>query len=423
MRLPLFQSYISLVKNNHDFRNLWASQVISQLGDFFNLIASATLVANLSGGGGLAISGLFLARLLPPFLLGPVVGVVADRFERRTILIVSDLLRAVVVLGFLFVHSEQTIWLLYALTVLQLSISAFFEPTRAAMLPSVVSYKDLVTANTISSATWSTMLALGAALGGLTTAMLGISSAFLIDSATFLVSAWFITRLSANASLATGGEEAHLQRTGWQTFSDGLRYLGHRPTILVLALLKASSALAFGGIEIVQVSYAQIYHPAGSSASATLGLIYLAVGIGTGLGPLLARRITGDSPGPMYWAILVGYLMMAVGYVVLGAATTLTIILLATFARTLGTGINWVYSTSLLQMKVPSHYLGRVFAFDMAMMTLASATSTLGAGWAKDSLGWTPSQLALALGTITLLTMTGWAMFIALHLRKQADFL
>jgi predicted MFS family arabinose efflux permease len=375
-------------------------------------------VADLSGGGGLAIGGLFLARLLPPFVLGPVVGVVADRFERRTILIVTDLLRAVVVLGFLFVRSEQTIWLLYFLTVLQLSISAFFEPPRAAMLPRVVRYDDLVTANTLSSATWSTMLAMGAALGGLTTALVGISAAFLIDATTFLASAWFITRLSPLASKLTG-EEVHLERTGWQSFVDGLNYLWSRPTILVLALLKATSALAFGGVEIVQVAYAQSYHLPGSNASATLGLIYLAVGVGTGLGPLLARRITGDTPRPMYWAILMAYLLMIGGYLALGMAASLPVILLATFARTIGTGINWVYSTSLMQMKVPSHYLGRVFAFDMAMMTLASAASTVGAGWAKDSLGWTPAQLALALAAITLPSVGGWAIFMALDLKKQ----
>lgn len=418
MRLPLLHSYVTLVKDNHDFRNLWFSQIISQLGDWFNLIASASLVSNLSESSGLAISGLFLARLLPPFLLGPLVGVAADRFNRRKILIISDILRAVVVLNFLFVRNADDIWLLYTLTVLQLSISAFFEPTRAAILPGIVDYRDLVTANALSSATWSTMLALGAALGGLATAIFGITSAFIIDALTFLLSAWFITRLSPKASLITDAV-THSPHSGWQDFSDGLKYLGQRPDVLMLALLKASSSLAFGGVEIVQVAYAQIYHPPGGNASATLGLIYLTVGVGTGLGPLLARRITGDTPGPMYWAILAAYLIMAIGYGLLGIASTLAIILLATFARTIGTGVNWVYSTSLIQMKVPSRYLGRVFAFDMAMMTLASATSTLGAGWATDILGWTPAQLSLALSVITLFTMTGWVTFMMLHLRKQ----
>ena len=174
MRLPLIDSYVTLLRTNKQYRLLWLSQVISQTGDWFNLIASAALVAHLSGSG-LAIGGLFLARLLPPFVLSPLVGVVADRFDRRKILIASDLLRTLVVLNFLFVRSEQDIWLLYALTVLQLSISAFFEPTRAALVPSLVARQDLVTANALDGTTWSTMLALGAALGGLATALFGIT--------------------------------------------------------------------------------------------------------------------------------------------------------------------------------------------------------------------------------------------------------
>lgn len=416
MRVSLLDGYVDLVKNNHDFRFLWFSQVISQLGDWFNLIASASLVAGLSGSG-LAIGGLFLARLLPPFVLGPVVGVVADRFDRRKILIASDLLRAVVVLGFLLVRTESDIWLLYALTVLQLSISAFFEPTRAAVLPGIVDYRHLVTANALASATWSTMLALGAALGGLATAAMGITSAFIIDSATFLLSAWFITRLSA--SVSDIGGDGPVTGPGWESFVDGLRYLWDRPATLTMALLKASSAIAFGGMEIVQVTLAETFFPLGNDASATLGLIYLAVGLGTGLGPVVARRITGEEQPAMYWAIFVAYLAMISGYLLLGWSPSLAIVLVATFIRTVGTGINWVYASTLLQMTVPRHYLGRVFAFDLAMMTLASSTSTLGAGFARDNLGWDPFQISIALGLVCAVMAIIWLTHTVLHLKPQ----
>jgi Na+/melibiose symporter-like transporter len=411
MSLSFLDEYISLVRNNRDFRHLWFSQMVSLMGDWFNLIASAALVAKLSGAG-LAIGGLFLARLLPPFILGPMVGVVADRFDRKKILILSDLLRTVVVLGFLLVRSEQDIWLLYTLTVLQLSISAFFEPTRAAVLPSLVEYKDLITANALSGITWSTMLAFGAALGGLATATLGITAAFLLDAATFLVSAWFLTQVHIPVETGTSGAVGD---SGWHTFVDGLRYLWHRPPILIIALLKASSSAAFGGIEIVQVTFAESWFRIGDDASATLGLIFLVVGLGTGLGPVLARRVTGDTPQPMYWAILAAYIMMMAGYGLLGVAGTLGIVLSATFIRTFGTGINWVYASSLLQMVVPRHYLGRVFAFDLAMMTLASSASTLWAGWATDELGWGPHQISLALGTVSLITAMLWVLFMLFY--------
>ncbi len=417
MRIPLIDSYVILVRHNRNYRYLWLSQVVSLMGDWFTLIASASLVANLSGSG-LAIGGLFLARLLPPFVLGPLAGVVADRYDRQKILIASDLLRAVVVVNFLFIRSANDIWLLYVLTVLQLSISAFFEPTRAAVMPSIVDRRDLVTANALDGTTWSSMLALGAALGGLAAAMLGISVAFLIDAATFVVSAWFVSRI-AMPLMVSEPETAEVSKVGWGAFMAGVRYLWQRPSVLVLALVKASSALAFGGIAVVEVTFAKEVFPIWGDDSATLGLIYLVIGVGTGLGPLVARKITGDNPLAMQWGIWVTYLAMVIGYFMEGFAFSLIILLVATFIRTIGTGINWVYSSSLLQMIVPGNYLGRVFAFDLAMMTLASSVSTLWVGWAKDNLGLGPRELAMSLGMAPLVMAGSWLIFMAWQLKRQ----
>ncbi|MCB0209810.1 MAG: MFS transporter, partial [Anaerolineae bacterium] len=415
---PLIDHFINLVKDNRDFRYLWFSQVISLLGDWFNLIASASLVADLSGSGGLAIGGLFLARLLPPFVLGPIAGVLADRFDRRKILIISDLLRAGVVLGFLFIRSESDIWLIYVLTTLQLSISSFFEPARSAVLPGLVTRRDLITANALSGATWSSMLALGAATGGLVTALFGITSAFIIDAATYLISAYLITRIAFPAKI--GEDEATASTAaGWQDFIEGITYLRQQPEILAITLLKASSAIAFGAIEIIQVAFAEDYFPLAGNSSATLGLIYFVVGLGTGLGPIVAQRFSKDSVWPMYYAILIAYGAMGIGCLLLGWAPTLAIVLVATFIRTIGTGINWVYSSSLIQMRVPDKFLGRIFAFDLAMTTLAASASTFWGGWAKDTLGYTVHRISFVLAGICLVMGASWALYLVTYARKR----
>jgi MFS family permease len=418
MPIPLIDSYITLVRNNRNYRNLWFSQVVSLTGDWFTLIASASLVANLSGSG-LAIGGLFLARLLPPFVLGPLAGIVADRFDRRKILIASDLLRAGVVLNFLFIQNERTIWLLYVLTVLQLSISAFFEPARAALMPNIVVRKDLVTANALDGTTWSSMLALGAALGGLATATLGITAAFLIDASTFVISAWFVARIQPSTTYLQTEGLSDQDSMGWGAFMASVRYLLQRPAVLVIALVKASSSLAYGGIAVVEVAFAKEVFPMGADGSGALGLIYLTIGLGTGLGPLVARRLTGDNPLAMQWAILFTYIAMIIGYVTIGWAYVLPILLIGTFIRTVGTGINWVYSSSLLQILVPGNFLGRVFAFDLAMMTLASSTSTLWVGWAKDNLGLAPPELALSLGVVPVIMAVAWMIYMNWQLKQQ----
>ncbi|MCA9835560.1 MAG: MFS transporter, partial [Trueperaceae bacterium] len=165
MSSPKPVGYVQLIRSNANFRNLWLGQVVSLLGDWFNLIASATLIATLSKSG-LAVSSLFVVRMLAPFLVSSIAGVVADRFNRKYILIITDITRAITLLGFLFVRDVGDLWLLYALTAVQFSISGFFTPTRTAILPDLVADNEVGTANAISASTWSVMLSLGAAIGG-----------------------------------------------------------------------------------------------------------------------------------------------------------------------------------------------------------------------------------------------------------------
>ncbi len=417
--IPILNTYIALVRDNRNYRNMWLSEVISQAGDWFNLIASASLIAGLSNSG-IAIGGLFLARLVPLFVMTPVVGVVADRFNRRNIMIASDILRAIVVLGFLFVRTEQDIWLLYSLTVLQLSISAFYRPAWAALLPSLVPQKDLVTANALSGTTWSVMLAVGAALGGIATALFGITAAFLIDAATYLVAGWFVLQIQLPAKEAD--EPTATKPDGWREFVDGLRYLRHHPSALIFASVKGSAALAYGGMAVVEVNFAENVYPIGDDGSATLGLILFSVGIGTGLAPLIAQRITGDNQRAMKQAIWVTYLAMVVGYFMMSRAYTLPLLLLASIVRTAGSGTSWVYSSALLQMTVPDKYLGRVFSIDFAIFTLAASISTVWAGWAQDRWGMDPFQISLMLGIIPVIMTILWPIYLSFDLRKREAY-
>ena len=185
--------YIKLLQENRSFRFIWLGQVVSLLGDWFNSVALLVLVHRLTGSG-LMVGGVFIARMLPAFFLGPVAGVVADRLDRKRVMIASDVLRAGVVLLFLLVRDGGDIWLLYGILFLSMSISSFFDPARSAAVPGIVSRKQLLIANALGGATWSVMLAFGSALGGVVVASAGFRMVFLLDSATFLLSAWFISQ-------------------------------------------------------------------------------------------------------------------------------------------------------------------------------------------------------------------------------------
>src|SRR5690606_23376202 len=139
---------------------------------------------------GVAIGGLFVLRMLAPFLVSPIAGVVADRYDRKRVLIAADLGRALVLLGFLLVRRPEHVWLLYVLTLVQLGMRGFFLPSRNAILADVVRRLELGAANAPAAATWSVRLSLGAALGGLVAGEWGVYPFFVIDSGTFLLSAF-----------------------------------------------------------------------------------------------------------------------------------------------------------------------------------------------------------------------------------------
>jgi MFS family permease len=416
--------YLDLLKRNRNFRYLWWGNVVSLLGDWFNLLASAALVTELTSSG-VAISYLFLVRFLPQFLFSPIAGVIADRYDRRKIMIAADVLRAVTVLGFLLIRSESQLWLFYGLTATQFMLSALFVPARSAALANIVAPKDLVTANALDSFTWSTMFALGAFLGGVIATLFGNQTAFVMDAATFLVSAWLIGRIvlperEVRAVSASGG---------WLELSGGLRYLWGIPFLLTISIVKAAGSLVWGAINVLEVSYADHVYPLSSTAltqwlsienggTATLGLIYVASGLGTGLGPLLMRRWLGDSTKRLMVGISAGFFLTATGILALGLVTTLPAFLGATFMRTFGTGTIWVFSAVLLQIMVPDRVKGRVFGFEFAALTLTESISVLAAGYTQDAFAWSLIRVSSTFGWLGVLVFALWMAFF-LATRKK----
>ena len=185
-----------------------------------------------------------VARFVPSFLCGSISGVVADRFSRRTIMIVSDLLRAVVVLGFLFVRRADQLWIIYVLTVLQLALSTFFEPAKTAAVPSIVTDRELVAANAISSVTWSIMLTLGAAIGGLITGWFGTNAAFVLDALSYLLSAALIFNVKLPKRPKRERRKLTVGRAlGITETIEGARYVKRRPSVLALLLVKPAWGL------------------------------------------------------------------------------------------------------------------------------------------------------------------------------------
>ena len=404
---PKSVGYLDLLKRNRSFRQLWLGQVVSQMGDWFDTIALYTIILSLTGSGG-DVGLLLVARFVPSFLCGPISGVVADRFSRRTIMIVSDILRAIVVLGFLLVRRADQLWIIYLLTVIQLGLSTFFEPAKTAAIPSIVEDKDLVAANAISSVTWSIMLTLGAAIGGVITGWFGTNAAFILDALSYLLSAALIA--SVHLPKRPKRERRKLsigEALGVTETIEGIRYVKHRPRVVALLMVKPAWGLG-GGILTLLAVFGEKIFPVGKSAATGIGVLFAARGIGTAVGPIVARRISGDGKKRLQNAIGVAFLIGGAFYICFGAASSFAFALIVLGIAHTGGSILWVFSTVLLQRSVEDNFRGRVFAAELALLTLTMAGSNYLTGKLLDPIGVPPRTVTIGIGIFFLFPGIIW---------------
>ena len=399
--------YLELLRTNKDFRQLWLGQVVSQMGDWFNTIALYTIILNLTGSGR-DIGLLMVARFLPSFVFGQLSGVLADRFSRRSIMIVSDLLRALVVLGFLLVRRADQLWILYVLTVAQLALSTFFEPAKTAAIPSIVSDRELVTANALSSVTWSVMLTLGAAVGGIITGWFGTDAAFILDALTYLLSAALILSIRLPSRPPRPKQKLTISRIlGFSETVEGARYVKERTRVLALLLVKPAWGLGGGIITLLAIFGEKIF-PVGGSPATGIGVLFAARGIGTAIGPIVARRIAGEGDARMQNTIGIAFLIGGLFYMAFGAATNFIFALVVLGIAHCGGSILWVFSTVLLQRGVEDQFRGRVFAAELALLTLTMALSNYATGEMLDRFAMSPRIIAIAMGALFIIPGVVW---------------
>ncbi len=397
--------YFRLLNQNPSFRNLWYGQVVSELGDWLNSIAIYALILKLSDSG-MAMAGAMMAKLLPIVLVSPIAGVVVDRVSRKTVMIVSDLLRCVVVLGFLLVEDRDALWLVYALVIVEISLSGFFEPARNAIIPSLVPKKDLVIANALSGSTWSVMLAFGAALGGVIVYLFGIKVAFILDASTFILSAWFLSKIPSQKKSTKKDSSKH---TGYQELLDAMRFLMAEPMVLVLSLLKAGLAVAGGIMTLIPLMASQVLSV---SVSLGIGILYSARGLGAALGPILVKRIFGETASVLQWAIAGAFFLKAFSYLFIAAYHNLWTLSLGVALATLFGSIIWVFSSALIHLSAPDNYLGRIFSFELALLTLVMGCSNWGVGYAVDGWGMNINQIALWMAGLVAIPGILWSGFL-----------
>jgi MFS family permease len=395
---------------------LWIGQVISELGNWFNFIAVLGLVRVVSNAAPEVTTIVLIVRLVPFTVFAPLAGAFVDRWSRRTVMIVTDLLRVVVALGPLLVRRPQDLWIAYVCTALLSFFGTFFEAAKNAAVPNITGERDLLAGNALMFSSRFLLMSLGAALGGWTSAHVGYAAAFVINATSFLASAysvWLVpdgeTRQQQPA--VDAAVQMKSRYTGyWTDMREGWSYIvSHAPVATILGT-NIIWAVGGGASNLIADRLGALVFAGQNNikADSAVAALYFAAGLGLFLGMMLARRagayfhMKQQTIGFIGWSLFVQGIFFGLS----GVMPTLwaSCVMLA-ISRVL-LGAEFAVQETLLMRLVPDHLRGRVSTSDRAGEMLIWTFSTALAGWSLHSI--TPRMLTVISGLLSGLSGLMW---------------
>jgi MFS family permease len=385
------------VLRNRDFLALWLSQLVSKAGDNFAVIAALTLINELAVSSGIAVVVIGVATTVPQ-LFALVSGVFVDRFSRKTVMIVTDLLRAVFILFALLVQDSSQLYILYLTAFAVMGLGAVFIPARNASIPNMVPEEHLLTANALVQATELISLILGASLATIVIGLTSTGTAFVIDSITFLVSALLLlgARIPRGAPPPAAYAPGSEFRKFWAGFSNGIRYISSNKSLLQLMAITTMATLGLSATTLLAGAY---FEELLEISAEYMGFLLATEGIGMAVGAVListyaswARSrqtvsitmivlgagILVFALSPAYWLVLVGALV--VGLCVVSARSTLA---------------------AMTQALVPDAQRGRVESAMVTVIGIGTMGALIMAGILGDFVG--PRSIFALTGIVVLI--------------------
>jgi MFS family permease len=398
--------FVELLKANRNYRWTWSGQIVSEIGDHFNNVAVFSL-ALATTHSGLVVMGIMLSRAIPAVMAGPVAGVLLDRLDRKRVMIASDLVRAVVALGFILAIPRHDTWLLYLLSALLMFASPFFTSGRSSILPTIANKEELHTANSLTQTTQWMTLTVGSLLGGTTIGPFGYRWAFAFNALSFLFSAACISRLrvergSFRVERTALGEDKVVRP--WHEYTEGLRYMRASPLILGLALVGMGWASGGGAAQVLFSLFGEIVFNRGPAG---IGYLWGAAGIGLLVGGTFAhwlgKRISFEG---YKRTISICYVIHGGAYVIFSQMRDFQLALLFLGISRAAVAVSSVMNMSQLLRHVSNEFRGRVFATMETMQWSTMILSMAGAGIASES--WSPRTIGVVSGLLSSSTAFFW---------------
>lgn len=365
-------TYGELIRGNRNFRNLLAGQFISELGNWFNFIAGLGLVRVVSEASPLAAGVFFICRLLPFALVSPFAGTFVDRFSRRRVMIATDLARVVVALSFLLVTSAEDLWIAYLATILLSTFGAFFDGAKNAATPNLTGKEGLLAGTALMFSTRFLLMAIGSALGGLASAVFGYEVAFVINAASFLVSAYTIWLIPEEAMREEETAERMTDRAKRASFMkelrEGVHYALTNRFALTILLMNVIWAVGGGAINVIFERVGGIYFAEieGRNPDIAVAMLWTAGGLGLTLGMLLAHRtsVILDRKNAHGWFIGWSLIVHGLIFALAGFMPTLLLFALLTFVSRAIVGVEYAIQETLFQRSLPDYIRGRISTLD-----------------------------------------------------------
>jgi MFS family permease len=384
---------------------MWLGQVVSEIGDHFNNIAVFSLALEHTKSG-LVVSGVMLSRAVPAVLAGPIAGVLLDRIDRKRIMIVSDLVRFVVALGFILAIYDKRNWMLYVFSALLMFASPFFTSGRSSILPRIASKDELHAANSLTQTTQWTTMTIGTFLAGFSVMKFGYAGAFVFNALSFLASAFCISQLLVPEGFRPKRRDLNETEVvrPWHEYVEGLRYMRSSPLILGIGLIGVGWASGGGASQILFSVFGELVFHRGADG---IAIIWGCAGIGLLIGAAFAYTVGRKFTFDQYKnSIVVCYVIHGGAYVVFSQMPTIQLACLFIALSRAAVAVSSIANVGQLLRHVPDEFRGRVFSTMESMTWSTMMLSMLAAGIASQY--YDPRIIAACAGLLSSTTAIFW---------------
>ena len=379
MQMENFQKYKVLLTQNQNFRKLFAARLITLGGDWLLTVPLLGIIYGLTENPFIT-SLVLVVQSAPLFILGSFGGYLADKYNRKKIIAISEFLSGLTVLLILYaVTTENVVFILFSFGMLSV-VGSPYMPTSDAALPNVVKKENLAEANVIFFSSWGVMAGIGAGIGGYLTTVISRNMLFAIDSLSFVLSALIVYSIKKNLSEDSQNNEKNESIT----YVEGIKYAASKRDVFSLIITKGTFSISASGLlSLFTVLSYDIY----KTGDFGTGLMFGARGVGALVGPIAIRYFFGDSDGKLLNTIGLTIMVWGLFYFFIPFSVSLYLTVFLLVLAHCGGGSQWAFSTYGLQILTPDRLRGRISGIDYSFNFLMNTVSTLMIGYLASIYG------------------------------------